>query len=386
MFTLLGAEPVYPAPETQWWDGVQIAFRIGTFEVPWYAICIMLGFIAAIVAACMKMWKRYKIPTEPFYWFILIGVPVSIFGANFGSCVLGEPAGKLWSEFWSSFGSGLAVEWGVLFCFVAGLIYFPLVLKLPRYRVRDEFGPTPEVKRVSVWLYMDAILPCVLIAQFVGRWGNYMNQEVYGAVVTDAGLAKFLHDCLPFMWIVRDQVDPNYYQPLFLWEGIGNLAMFVILYVGCEFIKVRKTGDLSAAYFAWYGLFRLCLEPLRDPTYFSIKSIILSIIFLAVSVGFIIINHLVIAKKRDKKVWHSIIYKPMEKSNKKSFPKQIAKLESQIVELKQDPSKVDLLKEKQDKLATYKEDWNKLQTKYESQSYKDSFVRKPNEMVYFGRW
>lgn len=280
-----------------------------------YPIMIILGFVIAIVLSCIKMWKRYKIKIEPFYWFILIGVPVAILGANFGSCVLGEPAGKPWSKFFSDFGSGLAIEWGVLFTVIAGLIYFPLVLKKEKYRVRDELGAEPAVRQVSTWLYFDAVIPCVLLAQFLGRWGNYFNQEVYGAALkaNEEGLAWFLYKCLPGMYI-----KGAWRQPLFLWEGLGNLAMSVILYVGLEFVKVRKAGDMTAAYFIWYGIFRACLEPLRDSTFKSTVSIVVSWIFFAVGVIFVVLNHCLYKKVRRVKLWQSfkaLFNKPVSTSS-----------------------------------------------------------------------
>jgi len=304
-----------------------------------YPICIILGFVVAIVLACIKMWKRYKVSTEPFYWFILIGVPTAIFGANFGSCVLdsfwriagcpgGTGPGKPWSEFFTSFGSGLAIEWGVIFTVIAAFIYFPLVLKKAKFRVRDEFGPKPEVHKVSMWMYVDAIAPCILLAQFIGRWGNYCNQEVYGAVVTDEGLANWLNKFLPGMYI-----GGSWRQPLFFWEGIGNLIMFFVMYIGFEFIKVRKTGDIGAFYLVWYGTFRACLEPLRDQQYKSTSSIVLSIIFAAIGVIFIVCNHLIIAKQRDKKVWRTIVYKPIQSIQQSIYPSKIKRLNNKINDL-----------------------------------------------------
>ena len=339
MFNLLGE---VPGPDHPWTPDVAIAFG----PVRWYAIFIMLGFVVAIVLACLKMWKRYKISTEPFYWFILIGVPLAIFGANFGSCVLGKPAGKDWSEFWTSFGTGLAIEWGILFVVIAAFIYFPLVLKAPRYRVRDSFGETHEVKKVSFWMYADAIMPCILIAQFIGRWGNYMNQEVYGATVTNDSLAWFLHNCLPYMY-----VGGEWKQPLFLWEGIANLAMFFILYFGVEFIKQRKAGDMAAGYILWYGALRLGLEPLRDSQYKSTATMVFSAIFVAAGALFILINHLLVAKVRDKKVWHTLFSRG---------PGEVFKMIGA--------------------------GWNSQKNvRYQDKQFEDC-VRKPVELIYYGAW
>jgi len=268
-----------------------------------YPIMIILGFAVAIALSCIKMWKKYKISIEPFYWFILIGVPLAIIGANFGSCVLGEPAGKKWSEFFSKFGQGLAIEWGVMFVVVAAFIYFPLVLRKKQYTVRDDFGPKPCVRKVSMWLYFDAVMPCILLAQFLGRWGNYFNQEVYGAVLNESQekLAWFLYKVLPGMYI-----EGAWHQPLFLWEGLGNLCMFFVLYFGIEAIKPRKAGDLAAGYMIWYGVFRACLEPLRDQQFKSVTSIVLSIVFGVVGLLFIVLNHVLYKKVRRIKIWESI--------------------------------------------------------------------------------
>lgn len=321
-------------------------------NIKWYAIFIMIGFIVAIVASCLKMWKRYKISTEPFYWFILIGVPLAIIGANFGSCVLdnglpsGQNPGKPWSEFFSSFGSGLAIEWGIIFVVIAGAIYFPLVLKLPRYRVKDEFKSDHQVKKISFWMYADAVIPCILIAQFIGRWGNYFNGEVFGGNITNEHFAWWLYHNLPNMY-----QDGNWKQPLFLWEGIGNAIMFFVLYFGVEFIKQRKAGDMAAGYFVWYGAFRLGLEPLRDKTYFSVVTIVVSSLFVAFGAIFILINHLILAKVRDKKIWHTLF---------KYGPKEV--------------------------FTMINCGWHiEKNIRYKDRQYADC-VRQPQEMIYFGAW
>lgn len=276
----------------------------------WYPVCIMIGFAVAILAGCLKLWKRYKVSVEPFYWFILIGVPTAILGARFGSCAIGQTP---WSDFWKFLQGegGLAIEWGVMLTVIVAFIYFPLVLRRPSYKVRDYFSNEPAVKRVSMWMYFDAIVPAILIAQFIGRWGNYCNQEVFGKLVTDENLAWFLYRVFPGMYIKENVSVVGWYQPLFLWEGIGNLGMFFILYFGVEFIPQRKAGDLAAGYFIWYGIFRACLEPLRYTDevqgFYFLTSIIVSILWAVLGGMFILINHLLISKVRDKKVWHALV-------------------------------------------------------------------------------
>lgn len=351
-----------PPPLNPWNPEIPIAFRIGSLEVRWYAIFIMFGFILAIVLTCLKLWKRYNISIEPFYWFILIGVPVGIFGANFGSCVIGGMAGKEWSQFWTEFGKGLAIEWGIFFDAIAAAIYFPLVLKKNKYRVRDEFGPKPQVLKVSAWMYIDAIAPTILIAQFLGRWGNYFNQEVYGAPIQNEGLQQFLRNCLPWMWVE----SKGYCQPLFLWEGLANIVGFGLLYFGLEFINQRKAGDMSAAYFVWYGTLRLCMEPLRDESYKSVASIAFSAVWVGLGVLVIILNHTILNKWRKYKVLESISKFKLHNLVK------IDNIEAQIQEKQQ---------------ANLENEANQLRLKLVNLKNENrQFIRDENEMLFHSRW
>ena len=364
-------------PRKYWDDNAAIAFG----SIRWYAIFIIIGFIVAIVLACLKLWKKYKVSTEPFYWFILLGVPLAIFGANFGSCVLGEPAGKPWSEFFSSFGTGLAIEWGVLFVVVAACIYFPLVLKSARYRIRDTLGEQPQVRKVSMWLYFDAVMPCILIAQFLGRWGNYMNQEVYGAVVTNEGLIKFMSKVLPYMYIIKDNA---WHQPLFLWEGIGNLVMFFVAYFGLEAIRYRKAGDLAGFYLFWYGLFRLCLEPLRQHDYYSTTSIVMSAVMVAIGIGIVVINHTIVCRYRKYKVWHALFAGDIFTiiNDRETKLKIVSKKQDKINKKIQTLSAVDSIKARNKiiDLQAKLDIFNKYPTRAQLH------IRKDNEMLYYGAW
>lgn len=336
MFNLLGVMPPDPHWVIPWQRG-------DTGHSWWYPVCIMIGFAIAILAGCLKLWKRYRVSVEPFYWFILIGVPTAILGARFGSCAIGQTA---WSDFFHDFGSGLAIEWGVMLVVLAAFIYFPLILKRPSYRVKDIFSKEQKVKRVSMWMYFDAVIPAILIAQFIGRWGNYCNQEVYGAAVKNENLAWFLYKVLPGMYI-----DGEWKQPLFFWEGIGNLSMFFVLYFGIEFIKQRKAGDLAGGYFIWYGTFRACLEPLRNEQFGFRVSFVLSIVWACIGLIFILINHLLISKVRDKKIWHTLF---------SHGPNEVFKM-------------ID---------AGWKKEKN---SRYNSAAFVDC-VRKETEMIYFGEW
>ena len=79
-----------PDPSTLWNDSYKIAFKMGSLEVAWYGIFIMIGFIASITLAIVKLRYWYKIPIDPFYYFCLMGIPTAILGARIWSCCIGD--------------------------------------------------------------------------------------------------------------------------------------------------------------------------------------------------------------------------------------------------------------------------------------------------------
>ena len=291
-----------PPQSRQWVENISpIAFKIGSFSVTYYGIFIMIGFSLAILFSVLKLKYKYKISVEPFYYFIFLGVPLAIFGASFWSCCIGDSP---WNNLFVFPKAGLAIQGGVMLVVFAACIFVPLVLRLPQYHVRDNFGPTPIVAKCTMWLYFDAVIPTILLGQVIGRWGNYFNQEIYGPIVDDnQAFCTFLHDVLPYMYVAK---TGHYHLPLFLIESIINFFGFLTLYIGCEFIKVRKVADLSFLYFVWYGIVRIILEPYRVQEYTFNMSKVITIIWIIISILLIVLNHCFCHKWRKIKIWESI--------------------------------------------------------------------------------
>ena len=120
----------------------------------------------------------------------------------------------------------------------------------------------------SVFAFMDAVAPGLLLAQAIGRWGNYFNQELFGKP-TD----------LPWGLEIAVQNRPQEYiseptfHPLFLYESIWNLLGVAVLLLVDRRFRIRAPG-LFALYVAWYTAFRMYEETLRvDPAheYFGLR-------------------------------------------------------------------------------------------------------------------
>lgn len=224
-------------------------FQIGKITITYYALIILFGaYIAYLLARYFVKKEGYddKILESTFY----IAFPSGIVGARIWYVIAEwskEFAGR---EFWHVFAiweGGLAIQGGAILGILVGVLY--VHYKKPHY---------------NVLAMADLVIPNILIAQAIGRWGNFFNQEVYGAA-TEVGAWKILGN-----WFVDQMtIDGAFRLPLFLIEGIVNVLGFVlIMFVVRVFLKkYLKPGYLSSLYIIWYGLTRVILEPLRDAQY-----------------------------------------------------------------------------------------------------------------------
>ena len=229
------------------------AIRLGSLDIKWYAVFILTGAILAFLWVRHQLKKDGKNPSMYDTFFVLV-IPIAIIGARlwyvFGS--LDEFEGQSIWYILNPASGGLAIHGGVLAGIIFGIIYF-------RTRYKD----------VPLTYHLDTIVPAVLIGQFIGRWGNFMNQEVYG-YCTSEGKLWFVPT-----FILENIVDVSacpigeYNQPLFLYESFINFVGFILIAIVLRnfWKKYRKPGDLFACYLLWYGIFRLILEPMREDVY-----------------------------------------------------------------------------------------------------------------------
>ena len=274
-----------------------IAFKIGSIEVRWYAICILVGAIIAFLLS-KKVFTKNGYEGEIADNIVLVALPSGIIGARIWWCL--SDAASPWKrgDFWgfiTEFNQGgLAIQGGVLLACVVGILFLRI-----RY------------KQIHPLFLLDAGMPNVLIAQAIGRWGNFFNQEVYGACV-DYSKLNFLPGFIQkqMQGDMNGNVNVGQYTqysayincqttqaaiPLYLVEGVLNTIGFILISLVLRkyWIKGRKQGDLTGLYFVWYGIVRLVLEPLRNAEFImdGWGNIPVSVL---TSIGFIIIGVLLI--------------------------------------------------------------------------------------------
>jgi phosphatidylglycerol---prolipoprotein diacylglyceryl transferase len=226
-------------------------FQLGPIYIHFYGILIMLGALAAAYLSTREA-KRRGIDPE-YVWdmlsWLLIG---GILGARIWHILTPPPsmvAQGLTTGWYLSHPLDAIAIWKGGLGIPGAVMGGALVLFIYLRRHQQSFG-----------IWVDIIAPGLALAQAIGRWGNFFNQELYGAPSN-----------LP--WAIY--IDPQhrlpefqnqaYYHPIFLYESLWNLAnMAFLLWLGrSKFASKLKSGDIFLTYLIVYPVGRFCLEFLR---------------------------------------------------------------------------------------------------------------------------
>jgi phosphatidylglycerol:prolipoprotein diacylglycerol transferase len=229
-----------------------IALALGPIEVRWYGI----GYVAAIVAGTWLATREARRRGERTD-VILDGVVFLAIAA-----LIGGRAYHVIDQ-WAYYRDHLAQ---IILPPYTGLgIYgglFTGMLATIWYARR---------RHLSFWRWGDILAPCILLAQVIGRWGNFMNQELYGPPTNlPWGIAiQCQYRVAEFACPAQGGTTPvdAHFIPLFFYESmLSLLGVFVMLYLWRRFTAQRRlliAGDVGLLYFVWYGIERSLLETLR---------------------------------------------------------------------------------------------------------------------------
>ncbi|MCV3734320.1 prolipoprotein diacylglyceryl transferase [Ureaplasma miroungigenitalium] len=294
-------------------EGHNVAFSIGkNFDVYGYGLTFMAGFVLAILIYSLRLKFHYKVPFDPGFYYVFIAVPVILLGARVWSFAIGDA--KIGTTGFFDFRSGgLAVQGGVIGGVIVALIWFPLILRKPKYHVRDvNADGEVYVRQVSVWVYADAIIPTILIGQALGRWGNFINGEIYGSETTPEAL-KWLQNSMPAVFEgmkhpIGDGSLFTIYHPLFLYESFFNVVFFTIIYFGLSYIKQLRIGVVACSYFVVYGIIRFITETARASQYRFAGTYVINSLLLVAGILGILYAQFVTRFTRDRFVLEAMFW------------------------------------------------------------------------------
>jgi phosphatidylglycerol:prolipoprotein diacylglycerol transferase len=155
-------------------------------------------------------------------------------------------------------------------------------------------------RKLPLLIYLDAVALALPIGQAIGRWANFINQELYGPPTTLPWGLRIdpAHRVPPYNNLILYPESVRFH-PLFLYESLANLIGFALIFwISRRFTKRLKDGDLFLLYLIWYPLVRFCIEFLRtDSWFFTALGIhfnvvhILSIIAIVTAVTLLFIRH-----------------------------------------------------------------------------------------------
>ena len=226
----------------------RVFLQLGPITIYWYAILIMSGVALGLFLA-IREGKRVGINSEFFYDLVTYGLPISIIGARIYYVSFTwdyysahpEDIIKIWQ-------GGIAIHGAIIAAFIFGYFFC-------------------KKRKVSVWLVADIASASFIIAQAIGRWGNFMNQEAHGGVVPGATLdaqREFLQSLFIPDFIVNNMyINGAYYHPTFLYESLWNIVGFLIIFFVLRKLSKLLVGEIAAFYAIWYSIGRYIVEGMR---------------------------------------------------------------------------------------------------------------------------
>ena len=222
-------------------------FTIGPIPVRFYGIILMLGAVAGTFLAQRESKRRgYEADVVwDIFMYLLVG---GIIGARIWHILTPSPSTGITTGWYLSHPLDALAVWkgglGIPGAIIGGLI----ALYIYSFRTGIDFLE-----------WTDIAAPGLALGQAIGRWGNFVNQELYGAP-TNLPWKIFIdpaHRLTGFL-------DIEYYHPLFLYESIWNLMnMFLLLWISRRFVDFLKKGDIFLLYLIVYPVGRFLLDFLR---------------------------------------------------------------------------------------------------------------------------
>lgn len=221
-----------------------VAFDIFGIDIAWYGVMITIGVLAALAATWFNTKRGLKETdfdhiTDAF----LYAFPIALIGARLYYVIFE------WDQYKGDLlkildvrGGGLAIHGGLIGAAIGVLIYKAVHKKTLSYVLK----------------MADAAVVTIPLAQAIGRWGNFFNQEAHGGPVTKEFISMFPEFIQKGMLI-----GGTYYHPTFLYESIWNLLVFAVLMYLYGKKKQGADGSLIYWYMILYSIGRFAVEGLR---------------------------------------------------------------------------------------------------------------------------
>jgi len=215
---------------------------LGFIKIYWYSVFILVGVLIGIFIV-NKEAKRVGLSSVLINDLCFFIIPVALIGARLYYVLFNFSSYKdNYLDILKIWEGGLAIYGAI----IAGIIF------LICYCAK---------KQINILRTMDVFVPSLILAQAIGRWGNFFNQEAYGPLISRSLLEKMF---IPEFIIEGMNINGSYYQPTFFYESIWCILGFILLMLIRYLWKKNKVGNITFIYFIWYGIGRFFIESLRQ--------------------------------------------------------------------------------------------------------------------------
>lgn len=276
---------------THVFDPLRNSISILSIDIYFYSLLILTGVLIALYLG-IKEGQKLGIKQDDILDGIIIILPLAILGSRLYYVIFE------WNRYKDNLGSifafregGLAIH-GAFIVAIIGAYVFTRIKKMDLFRV------------------LDLIAPGFLVAQALGRWGNFFNQEAHGFIIGNEtnGVPNlsldeqraFLEETLRLPDFITNNMylqgptGLGYYHPTFFYESLWNITGFVIMLV-LRRTKLLKSGDLIGFYLIWYSVGRFFIESMRtDSLYVGNTGLraaqIISILMILLGIAVFVLN------------------------------------------------------------------------------------------------
>ena len=211
-------------------------FIIGT--IPWYSMLIVCGVLSALLL-CMHEEKRLTLKTDTVIDLAFWVIPCGLVGARTYYAVFNwqifadDPLSVL--RIWEG---GIAI-YGAVIGGLLGVVIFA------------------KRRKMNPFTLTDIIVPGLVLAQGIGRWGNYFNMEAYGREITDAAWQFF-----PIGVQISNGGGYSWHMATFFYESCWDISVFILLWFVIR-KRAQTPGTTTLWYLLLYGTGRFFIEGLR---------------------------------------------------------------------------------------------------------------------------
>ncbi|MBA5728596.1 prolipoprotein diacylglyceryl transferase [Aerococcaceae bacterium INB8] len=218
-----------------------VAISIGPIKIYWYGIIIALAMLIGISLATKEA-QKLGLEEDTVVDMALWAIPIGFIGARLYYVLfkwdyyIQNP-----SEIIAIWNGGIAIYGGLI---AGGLAVYWFAKR----------------KKMTLTLLLDILAPSVLLAQSIGRWGNFINQEAHGGAVSRQFLETLY---LPEFIIEQMNINGTYYHPTFLYESLWSLLGFILLIILRNQKGLLRRGEVALSYVIWYSSGRFFIEGMR---------------------------------------------------------------------------------------------------------------------------